>query len=71
MIASIEVENLLTGAPPSNGIPMERTPVYAAGPQPYCLPIHLQIAPGTQSPTATIVGGDRQQNNDGECEPLN
>ena len=29
-----EVRNLLTGAPPSNDIPMERSPVYSAGPQP-------------------------------------
>ena len=34
MIVSIKLENLLTGAPPSNVIPMERNPVYGAGPQP-------------------------------------
>ena len=30
----MQLENLLTGAPPSEDIPMERNPVYGAGPQP-------------------------------------
>ena len=48
--------HLSTGAPPSDDIPVERNPVYGAGPQP---------------PTAATVGGGWQQNNDGEYEPLN
>ena len=34
MIANMKLENLLTGAPPSDDIPVERNPVYGAGPQP-------------------------------------
>ena len=37
----------------------------------YSVPTDLQPPPGPQSPTATTVGGDGQQNNDGEYEPLN
>ena len=31
---NVKLENLLTGAPPSDDIPMERNPVYGVGPQP-------------------------------------
>ena len=85
---NMKLENLLTGAPPSDDIPVERNPVYGAGPQPptaatggdgvavlenpaYSVPTDLQPPPGPQPPTATTVGGDGQQNNDGEYEPLN
>ena len=37
----------------------------------YNVPRDLQPPPGPQPPTATTVGGDGQQNNDGEYEPLN
>ena len=37
----------------------------------YSLPTDLQPSPDPQPPTATTVGGDGQQNNDGEHEPLN
>ena len=37
----------------------------------YSVPTDLQPPPGHQSPTATTVGGDGQQNDDGEYEPLN
>ena len=39
--------------------------------QAYSVPRDLQPPPGPQPPTATTVGGDGQQNNDGECERLN
>ena len=65
---------------------MERNPVYGAGPQSptaatggdgvvvlenpaYSLPTDLQLAPGTQLP-ATTIGGDGQQNNDGDYDHL-
>ena len=37
----------------------------------YSVPTDLQPPPGTQPPTAATDGGDGQQNNDGEYEPLN
>ena len=37
----------------------------------YSVPTDLQLPPGPQPSTATTGGGDGQQNNDGEYEPLN
>ena len=37
----------------------------------YSVPTDLQPPPGSQPSTATTVGGDGQQNDDGEYEPLN
>ena len=88
MIANMKLENLLTGAPSNDDIPVERNPVYGAGPQSpttatggdgvvvlenpaYSVPTDLQPPPGSQPPTAATVGGDGQQNNNGEYEPLN
>ena len=76
------LENLLTGEP-LDDIPMERNPVYSAGPQPptggdevvvlenpaYSLPRDPHTAPGIQPPTA-VTGGDRQQKNNGEYDPV-
>ena len=53
-----------TGATGGDGVVVLENPAYS-------LPTDLQIAPGTQLPTSTTVGGDGQQNNDGEYEPLN
>ena len=79
---NVELENLSTGVPPSDDIPMERNPVYGAGQPPtaatgddemvvlenpaYSVPTDLQPPPGSQPPTATTGGGDGQQNNDGD-----
>ena len=84
--ANVKLENLLTGEPLSDDIPMEGNPVYGAGPQPptaatggdgvavlenqaCSLPPDLQVAPGTQPPTATTVDEDKQEKKNEEREP--
>ena len=50
---NVKLDNLLTGEPLSDDIPIERSPVYSAGPQ---------------SPTAA-TGGDGQEKKNEEREP--
>ena len=76
------IENLLTGAPLSDDIPMERNPVYGAGPQPITAVtggdgVVVLENPAYSMPTdlqpasgtllpTATTDGHGQQNNDGE-----
>ena len=53
-----------TAATGGDGVAVLENPAYS-------VPTDLQPPPGPQPPTATTDGGDGQQNNDGEYEPLN
>ena len=66
---NMKLENLLTGAPPDDDIPMERNPVYGAGDgvvvlenPAYSLSTDLQPALVSQPPTATTDEDGQQKN---------